>query len=209
MSRIPGRTKYGKKKIRKEKKQKRSDLLELLKEYILEKRKILEYKEITTYQERYIENTNLMEKFKASEGSIKKALERLFREGLVGVEVRGRRRIIYDYTKIPQVETKELDVIFKNVETCPICSSKLNCTTKYADYTQNHLSKKECSNNCFSQKYDKIVEIIKIYDKEFRHNNFSHRSERGDVKVLIEKEIKFWKKNKRYIARNLLGEWED
>lgn len=200
------KTKYGRKKIREEKKPK-VELVDKIRERVLTIKSQLESGEI---ESSYLHSSGLMKEFKESYGEVDKCLMELQREGLVSSEY-GRtkyRHVIFDRDKVPnKPEPKTLEPTF-SVENCPICDSKLEISiSKFRHLSSDHVY--ECKNKCFIQKYGGAIELIYIYNDVFMIAANEHNSVKGDTRKRIERRIKYWKTNQRFVARNLLGVWED
>lgn len=202
-----GRTKYGKKKIRENKKLK-IELIDKIREDILNIKDQLEKNQNLPYRQSHVKNEIFMKKYGASYGDVDRCLMLLEREGLIGKE-NGQmkwRSVAYDKSLIEEPVKKQIELWFK-VEECPICSSRLEeVVSKAWSHTIYH---KKCHHGCFMQNYDECDESIQIYDKIFRHDSNTHKSISGTTKREVLKKIEFWKTKHRYIARNLLGSWED
>lgn len=205
------RTKYGRKKIREEKKQK-IELIDKIREEVLRMKKDIEAGKLNSYGfvRKTINNASIASMFKADIGEVDKCLMALHREGLVSNKYGrgGYRDVSYDEDNIQKEETKIYQPLF-NITHCPICNSKLEESVSRYSFTKMKDYKYECNHGCFIQKYSDSGEFIKVYDDHFDLTVEDHNSIRGNIKRNIEKKIKFWKTNHRYVARNLLGAWEE
>lgn len=199
------RTKYGRKKIREEKKV-AIDPLNRVRDKILSIKVELESGD-SSYRTSYFDPKELADELKMSYGEADRCLMQLFHEGLVS-DKSGRRKLrSVRYTPIEEPEAKKHVALF-NYKKCPICENEL--TKEERKYVYNRFDYiYSCSNGCYTQGYNDVVEDISIFDDKYNVYANDHNSVRGEIKVQVNKKIEYWKKNNRYIARNLLGEWED
>lgn len=192
-----------KKKKHIKKPQKQIDLTDMLRDYIVKLKE--ERKQKKKDNRLSLSIVGLMKQFKVKEGDVKKSLIKLYQENLVGHEYRG-------YVYVPEekinLEKIPLTKLFC-VKRCPICDKKLEVL--YSDDEKdkpkysNHLSDQyaiKCNSKCFEYAGSLSSHHIQIFDKKFR----AAVKDKGQVDYIYHealKEIKYWKKNYRYVVKFL------
>lgn len=206
MVRVAGRTKYGKKKIRERKKDK-MDLKDKLREKFLNLKVELEKKHNSdiaiNYKDYTFSQSGLSDEFKTNIGEIDRCMMLLRDEGIVSNKF-GRHSHYTLYFERQERQKPEESVFepLLDFKDCPICNSPLK--EKSLKYSEG--KKLSCNSNCFTYDAHYGLEIISVFERKWSFNIDDHRSIRGNNRSTILKEIKYWKKNERYVAKILLGD---
>lgn len=152
----------------------------------------------------YITKEDLSSHFGVKQGEIGKCLHRMNLEGLVS-QAENRIHedgwipsIYYVYNSVrPEVKTRELKPLFTH-DNCPICNEFMQ-PQKILRYSQYDV---ECPKNCFKHvvTFDQ-GNIIEIFGKVIVFNEHVSKGHMDQARNLMVKEIKYWKKDMRYVAK--------
>lgn len=150
----------------------------------------------------YVTKEKLSGEFKVKQGDISHCLQLLNLEGLVAQPIKRQHEDgwcpdIYYVNDCKREEKEEIEVkIFDEYKTCPICDEEL-ILSKY------DISTKLCNNKCFKHKTYFANDMISIFNKKF---DFAKNDSKGLIDRLkndLKKEIKYWRKDFRYVIKIL------
>lgn len=92
-----------------------------------------------------------------------------------------------------------------SLQKCPICGSELKCKSYLDEYGRTEESYEECINGCYCDEYVYGNTKVLIFGEEF-YGDYSFVEEDWDTfHNKIEKAIKYWKENDRYLMRIITG----
>lgn len=150
--------------------------------------------------------------FGVKQGEIEKCLLKLNLEGLVSqAEKNSWYRLMHGYgwqpdtyrvynTVMPETETIEIKPLF-TYNNCPICNEPMQPQTilKYSKYDV------ECPKKCFSHVVTySSGNIVTIFGKDIAFHEHVSKGHMDQARNNMEKEIKYWKKDYRYVAQWLI-----
>lgn len=150
-----------------------------------------------------ITKEKLAKHFGVKEGEIQHCLQLLNQEGLISQAEKSDRYEgwvpdvyrIYNCIRVEE-ETKEIVPLF-DFENCPICDAELRGNEKFV--SMYHY--RSCENKCFTHYLTPDGNTAKIFDELFEFNEVQSKGLADQTKNAMNKKIKFWKKNYRYLFK--------
>lgn len=185
-----------KKFTRKEIKKKPIDLVDKLRDYIVEFAESGKNSHCSTM----LRCGDLSKRFKCGVGDIVVALKQLQKENLVS-QINKRFLSFYVFTEDePKVKEILPKKIF-NFKNCPLCGNEL-IANEYIPYWEGYSFK--CKYSCYSYEYIINIHKINIFNREFCLKNDAHKSFKGQFIKDVKKQINKLKKNDRYLVEILI-----
>lgn len=216
-----GSTKVKKKKFLSGEKKKPVQLIDKVRNYILEVKKQLEEDIKRGKNVRKTLNCKqLADLFKCKQGDIVVCIQQLNREGLVSSIYKRYMSFYILGIEEPKKEKKNIKALF-NFDNCPLCEKELVKTEHFhhiydensnKHYSQWDIKEKilisytiKCENGCFYYDiYEKsYYHEIKVFDKRFSIPVDSHKSIINDMVAAVKKEINKLKKDEKYLVKLL------
>lgn len=87
--------------------------------------------------------------------------------------------------------------IYMHVRKCPICRKKLVEFKKRNSYG--------CKNKCYVIQSENTFLVERVFDEAFTYFNDESEEEIKKVQEKINRKIKYWKKNDRYLMKIMEG----
>ncbi|AEO93317.1 gp46 [Bacillus phage G] len=91
---------------------------------------------------------------------------------------------------------------FEHITICPICQSELSKQIWTGEGWLEELYLR-CENKCFYYSFSYGDTRISVFDKEVEYS-YNEKDKSGKEKI-VEKMIKYWKENDRYLAKLIKG----